>query len=219
MAGVSGSSVPVDDEVDEVQSLQDVIADQEELEDTANAVLGDSDDTNCSYDKVYRRPCTHTHIHTHDCSIIKRRDTCWGKHCTLVLPVRRHQGHQQVCVWRVVCSVMRGISCMRCTPRGNPPLTGPLTGPLQALLLCLLRNFRCDCGNSHFPDGFRCTYCPVSVYSKGLDDIEWVGGSCFTLQQKDKVNLHNQYNHNFEGVYCTCNRPYPDSEDEVSPFS
>ena len=23
----------------------------------------------------------------------------------------------------------------------------------------------------------------------------------------------NQYNHNFHGVYCTCNKPYPDPED------
>ena len=36
------------------------------------------------------------------------------------------------------------------------------------------------------------------------------------MQGKDKVNPGNKYNHNFSGVYCTCNRPYPDSEDEVS---
>ena len=27
--------------------------------------------------------------------------------------------------------------------------------------------------------------------------------------------MKNVYNHNFHGRYCTCDRPYPDSEDEV----
>ena len=36
------------------------------------------------------------------------------------------------------------------------------------------------------------------------------------VQDKEQVNAGNKYNHNFNGVYCTCNRPYPDSEDEVS---
>jgi len=35
------------------------------------------------------------------------------------------------------------------------------------------------------------------------------------LQDKDLVNKDNQYGHNFRGLYCTCNRPYPDPEDEV----
>ena len=36
------------------------------------------------------------------------------------------------------------------------------------------------------------------------------------MQGKEAVNARNQYNRNFEGLYCTCKRPYPDSEDEVS---
>ena len=36
------------------------------------------------------------------------------------------------------------------------------------------------------------------------------------LQNKDPENKKNQYNQNFYGVYCTCGRPYPDPEDEVS---
>ena len=35
------------------------------------------------------------------------------------------------------------------------------------------------------------------------------------VQDKDQTNPENNYNHNFQGLYCTCNRPYPDSEDEV----
>ena len=46
-----------DEEGEEVQ-LAEVIASQEELEDTANAVLGDSDDTNCSYSRVKANTCT-----------------------------------------------------------------------------------------------------------------------------------------------------------------
>lgn len=33
---------------------------------------------------------------------------------------------------------------------------------------------------------------------------------------KDSANAENQYNHNFDGVYCTCERPYPDPEDTVN---
>lgn len=43
-----------DDET--VVSLQDVLAEDQQLEQTANAVLGDSDDTQCTYPKV-NRPC------------------------------------------------------------------------------------------------------------------------------------------------------------------
>ena len=36
----------------EVVSLQEVLEEDQQLEDTANAVLGDSDDTQCTYPKV-----------------------------------------------------------------------------------------------------------------------------------------------------------------------
>ena len=39
---------------------------------------------------------------------------------------------------------------------------------------------------------------------------------CSTMQAKEGENAENTYNHNFRGLYCTCSRPYPDSEDEVS---
>lgn len=35
------------------------------------------------------------------------------------------------------------------------------------------------------------------------------------VQEKEAENMENTYNHNFQGLYCTCERPYPDSEDEV----
>lgn len=53
------------------------------------------------------------------------------------------------------------------------------------------RNFRCDCGNSKFGEFF-----------------------CKLFPSKDVENAENSYNHNFKGVYCTCNRPYPDPDVE-----
>ena len=37
----------------------------------------------------------------------------------------------------------------------------------------------------------------------------------FMLQEKSEYNDKNTYNHNFNGLYCICDRPYPDPEDEV----
>lgn len=51
------------------------------------------------------------------------------------------------------------------------------------------RNVRCDCGNSRVP------------------------GNCQLRPDKAEKNEENFYNHNYEGVYCICNRPYPDPED------
>nr|ACC91253.1 PHD finger-related protein [Arabidopsis halleri] len=49
------------------------------------------------------------------------------------------------------------------------------------------RNFRCDCGNAKFGTL-----------------------ACKLLPSKDVENSENSYNHNFKGLYCTCDRPYPD---------
>ncbi|CAL8286766.1 unnamed protein product [Lota lota] len=54
------------------------------------------------------------------------------------------------------------------------------------------RQFRCDCGNGKFGD-FKCQLNPT----------------------KDRANLQNKYNHNFYGKYCSCDRPYPDADDQV----
>ena len=40
------------DDEDTVMSLGDVLEEDKELEETANAVLGDSEDSECSYKKV-----------------------------------------------------------------------------------------------------------------------------------------------------------------------
>ncbi|XP_053695487.1 putative E3 ubiquitin-protein ligase UBR7 [Sabethes cyaneus] len=54
------------------------------------------------------------------------------------------------------------------------------------------RNFRCDCGGKRMP-GIRCKLDPLKL----------------------EVNEANLYNQNFSGLYCTCNRPYPDPEDDI----
>jgi E3 ubiquitin-protein ligase UBR7 len=38
---------------DSVVSLKDIVEEEQQLQDTANAVFGDSDDTNCTYPKGY----------------------------------------------------------------------------------------------------------------------------------------------------------------------
>ncbi|XP_044477674.1 putative E3 ubiquitin-protein ligase UBR7 isoform X2 [Mangifera indica] len=53
------------------------------------------------------------------------------------------------------------------------------------------RNFKCDCGNSKFGEFF-----------------------CKLFPSKDVENVDNSYNHNFKGLYCSCNRPYPDPDVE-----
>ncbi|XP_022761278.1 putative E3 ubiquitin-protein ligase UBR7 isoform X2 [Durio zibethinus] len=64
-----------------------------------------------------------------------------------------------------------------------------LISSLKVLELWTKRNFRCDCGNSKFKEF-----------------------SCKLFPNKDVENIENSYNHNFKGVYCTCNRPYPDPD-------
>ncbi|XP_072558605.1 putative E3 ubiquitin-protein ligase UBR7 isoform X2 [Paramormyrops kingsleyae] len=46
-----------------------------------------------------------------------------------------------------------------------------------------------------------------------------LGGSdserCSYPEEKDQLNADNKYSHNFFGLYCICNRPYPDLEDQI----
>lgn len=50
------------------------------------------------------------------------------------------------------------------------------------------RNFCCDCGNSKFKN------------------------ACTLFKEKKLLNERNNYNHNFYGLYCICNKPYPCDE-------
>ncbi|KAJ8399188.1 hypothetical protein AAFF_G00415670 [Aldrovandia affinis] len=89
-------------------------------------------------------------------------------------------------------------ACNTCTPRGAEPAGVCLACSYQCheghdlFELYTKRNFRCDCGNEKFGE-FECKLYPG----------------------KNGLNSNNEYNHNFYGLYCTCDRPYPDSEDQV----
>ncbi|MGH0150870.1 UNVERIFIED_CONTAM: hypothetical protein FKN15_018980 [Acipenser sinensis] len=90
-------------------------------------------------------------------------------------------------------------ACSTCTPKDEDPAGICLACSYKCheghnlYELYTKRNFRCDCGNSKFK-GFEC-----KLYSG-----------------KDTLNTNNKYNQNFVGLYCTCKRPYPDPEDQIS---
>ncbi|XP_017546355.1 putative E3 ubiquitin-protein ligase UBR7 isoform X1 [Pygocentrus nattereri] len=103
------------------------------------------------------------------------------------------------------CSYLQGyvkrqavFACSTCTSEGMEP-----TGVCLACAnhchdghdifeLYTKRNFRCDCGNRKF-GSFKCKLSP----------------------EKDGQNSKNLYNHNYFGRYCSCDRPYPDDDDQV----
>ncbi|CAK6957003.1 putative E3 ubiquitin-protein ligase UBR7 [Scomber scombrus] len=104
------------------------------------------------------------------------------------------------------CSYSRGyvkrqavFACSTCTPSTAEPAGVCLACANKChegheiFELYTKRNFRCDCGNGKFGD-FECQLIPA----------------------RDNENNKNSYNHNFHGCYCTCDRPYPDADDQVN---
>uniref|UniRef100_A0A3Q4GS77 Putative E3 ubiquitin-protein ligase UBR7 n=1 Tax=Neolamprologus brichardi TaxID=32507 RepID=A0A3Q4GS77_NEOBR len=102
------------------------------------------------------------------------------------------------------CSYSKGyvkrqavFACNTCTPNDAEPAGVCLACANKChdghdiFELYTKRNFRCDCGNGKF-GGFHCQLNPV----------------------KEEENVRNRYNHNFSGFYCTCHRPYPDTDDQ-----
>ncbi|XP_011488664.2 putative E3 ubiquitin-protein ligase UBR7 [Oryzias latipes] len=100
------------------------------------------------------------------------------------------------------CSYSRGyvkrqavFACNTCTPDATEPAGICLACANKChdghdiFELYTKRHFRCDCGNGKFGD-FQCQLNPA----------------------KDERNDKNRYNHNFSGCYCTCDRPYPDTD-------
>ncbi|KAK3542679.1 hypothetical protein QTP86_032560, partial [Hemibagrus guttatus] len=90
-------------------------------------------------------------------------------------------------------------ACNTCTPKGGEAAGICLACSYKCheghelFELYTKRNFRCDCGNEKF------------------GEME-----CRLFPEKEKTNCGNKYSHNFFGLYCTCERPYPDPEDEVA---
>ncbi|CAL8315951.1 unnamed protein product [Boreogadus saida] len=88
-------------------------------------------------------------------------------------------------------------ACNTCTPKGGEAAGVCLACSYKCheghdlFELYTKRNFRCDCGNSKFKQ------------------------QCKLYPDKEQLNGENKYSHNFFGLYCTCNRPYPDPDDQV----
>ncbi|XP_059209031.1 putative E3 ubiquitin-protein ligase UBR7 isoform X2 [Centropristis striata] len=104
------------------------------------------------------------------------------------------------------CSYSRGyvkrqavFACNTCTPSAAEPAGVCLACANKChdghdiFELYTKRNFRCDCGNGKFGE-FNCQLIPA----------------------KDEENSRNHYNHNFSGCYCSCDRPYPDTDDQAN---
>lgn len=133
-----------------VVTMMDVLQDQVDFEEDANAVLGASDDNNCTYSKGY----------------IKRQAIYA---CLTCCPEAKSDPRKRAGVC-LACSLMCHESH-------------------ELVELYTKRNFRCDCGNPKF-NSHPCTFTP----------------------DKADLNEENYYNQNFSGLYCICQRPYPDPE-------
>jgi len=163
MSNESGSSSKrTHDEIEihDTCSLQDVIDDEKERNDIANAVLGASDPTNCSYKNgyVYRQAlyfcltCLNETKEKLTADELKSNDFLHG--ICLACSYECHANH-------------------------------------ELLELYTKRDFSCDCGNGKFSKS-KTSQCKLDTSKKLL-------------------NESNKYNHNFNGVYCTCKRPYPET--------
>ncbi|XP_055386468.1 putative E3 ubiquitin-protein ligase UBR7 [Condylostylus longicornis] len=106
-------------------------------------------------------------------------------------------------------------SCLTCCPEAKDDLTKAAGVCLACSYKChenhelvelyTKRNFRCDCPTMKIPE-FKCSFFNVNE-SSSSSSVE---------HSKKEINVANEYNQNFSGIYCTCKRPYPDSEDPIS---
>lgn len=127
---------------DTVLSLEDVLDEDRELENTANAVLGDSEDSKCSYSKVIL-------VFLQLALVSYIIATCYTT-------TQGYVGRQAL------------YSCATCTAGGGGEPAGVC---LACSLHCheghdlyelyTKRHFCCDCGNQKFPQ-LNCTLAPVS---------------------------------------------------------
>ena len=80
------------------------------------------------------------------------------------------------------------FACLTCLKENNKPAVVCLGCSFKChkdhelLSLYFKRNVRCDCGNSHFIN------------------------ECSLMKDKDYENLGNEYNHNYSGKYCYCDK-------------
>ncbi|XP_068632481.1 putative E3 ubiquitin-protein ligase UBR7 [Battus philenor] len=154
----NGVSTPEDSEMAEcdgekVVTMMDVLQEQQEFEEDANAVLGASDEKDCTYPKGYiKRQAIYACMTC--CSDVKTDPDKRAGVC-LACSLNCHENH-------------------------------------ELIELYTKRNFRCDCGNPHFNSN-SCTFNP----------------------NKKEFNKDNKYNQNYSGLYCICQRPYPDPDSTI----
>ncbi|VBB32224.1 unnamed protein product [Acanthocheilonema viteae] len=182
---------------DPLVTLSEVIEAHEELEAEAEALLGGANANVCTYPEGYkpRQPL----YSCRDCT-----STTGPAALCYACSVNCHDGHELV-------------------------------------ELYTKRNFCCDCGNSKFKNACTLykinsiftslslefhMFCAIPYLSaksnlKISSTAEIIHLNSFKAQkkvlkiqtrEKKPLNDRNQYNHNFDGLYCTCNRPYPCEE-------
>uniref|UniRef100_A0A1B6CHA3 Putative E3 ubiquitin-protein ligase UBR7 n=1 Tax=Clastoptera arizonana TaxID=38151 RepID=A0A1B6CHA3_9HEMI len=149
-SSLNNSSDEFNEDEGNTVTMVEVLEQEQLLEQCANAVLGGSDDKNCTYNEGY----------------IKRQALYA---CVTCLPSDKGSSAG-------VC-----LACSYHCHEGH-----------DLIELYTKRNFKCDCGNSLFGTK-HCTLEPNKTPNNDL----------------------NRYNQNFQGLYCTCKRPYPDPEDSI----
>ncbi|CAG4934454.1 unnamed protein product [Parnassius apollo] len=149
----SGDTDMAECDGEKVVTMMDVLQEQQDFEEDANAVLGASDDKNCTYTKGY----------------IKRQALYACMTC---------------CSDAKIDPSKRAGVCLACSLACHENH--------ELIELYTKRNFRCDCGNPKF-NSHPCQFNP----------------------NKTELNEDNKYNQNYSGLYCICQRPYPDPESTV----
>ncbi|XP_034827301.1 putative E3 ubiquitin-protein ligase UBR7 [Maniola hyperantus] len=140
-----------DDE--KVVTMMDVLQEQEDFEEDVNAVLGASDEKDCTYSKGYiKRQALYACM---TCCADAKNDPTKRAGVCLACSLTCHENHDLV-------------------------------------ELYTKRTFKCDCGNPKF-NSHPCQFTP----------------------DKTDLNEENNYNQNFSGLYCVCQRPYPDPESQT----
>jgi E3 ubiquitin-protein ligase UBR7 len=138
-----------EDKENDVCSLQELIDSEKKQSETANAVLGASDENNCSYD--------HGYVY---------RQALYS--CLTCLKAQKIENN------------LHGF-CLACSYECHQNH--------DLIELYTKRNFRCDCGNSKLSTN-----------------------PCKLQPNKDVTNALNKYNQNFRGLYCVCNKSYPEAD-------
>jgi E3 ubiquitin-protein ligase UBR7 len=162
----------------DVYSLQELMTEERKQYETANAVLGASDATNCSYANgyIYRQALF--------CCVTCMKEAIKEEETTTTTTTTDKLNKKD----------FRHGFCLACSYSCH--------ANHEVLELYTKRNFACDCGNSKFSKEQKCKLNP----------------------NKEPLNINNKYNHNFEGLYCSCERPYPEGtsstgQDQEQPSS